>query len=121
LTISSTPVRSCSAEPGGVEGELEVVQHGEKLLDGTGDGVVTKFGTFLRLALAGVIEFSLEARQAVEEEIALGFQAIVLLLGDVRGLDGHQRFFHVIVVGDSGGDRTLIHWLGLPAGAASIR
>ena len=33
--------------PGGFKGKLEVVQHGEKLLDGTGDGVVTKLGTFL--------------------------------------------------------------------------
>ena len=103
LTISSTPVRSWSRRSGGFKRQLEVVQHREKLLDGIGDGKVAKFGAFVCLALAGVVEFSLEPCQAVEEEVALGLQAIVLLLGNVRGFDRHQRLFRFIIVGHAGG------------------
>ena len=77
---------------GRFEGELKIIEHGEKLLDGIGYGKVAELRAIARLTLPGVVEFGLESGQAVKEEIALSFEAIIFLLGHGCGFDGKELF-----------------------------
>ena len=76
---------------GRLQRQLKVVQHRQELFDGIRNSILARLGALLRLALAGVVELSLEAEQAIPQLIFLGPEPVVFLLRNGCGLDGHER------------------------------
>ena len=74
------PVRSCSTEPDRSQSQLKIVQHGQKLLDRAGNGEIAEVCPFARFPLAGILKFSLQTRQPVDQLVALALEAIDLAL-----------------------------------------
>jgi hypothetical protein len=70
----------------GVEGELEVIEDGEELLDDGAGGVVLEVLALAFGAFAGVVKLRLEAGESIDELVTLGLELVKAGAGDgVRG------------------------------------
>jgi hypothetical protein len=72
---------------GGLERQLEVVHHGQKLLDHVADGIVAKLEPLALGALAGVFKLGLQAGQAVDNWSRSPSTGQIRRLGSVRLLN----------------------------------
>jgi len=63
----------------GLECQLEVVHHGQKLLYNASRRVIAKLDPLPLGSFAGIFKLGLQARQAIEQLVALGLQLIEFL------------------------------------------
>ena len=72
----------------GLECQLEVVEHGKKLLDDAAGGIVAIFSLLALGAFAGVLKLGLQAGQAVNQLVALCLHLVVFGAAYRLGLGG---------------------------------
>ena len=75
----------------GLERQLKVVDHGQKLLDRTGARKFAKLSALARLALAGVVKLRLHPRHTVEELVALRLDPFIVLERNPRWRHARPR------------------------------
>ena len=93
---SSIPLRTFSVGVEAQQRELEVVEHGEQLLDETLVRPFDERGLVAQHALLVVRELGLHALQVADETVALGSQ-LLEIVGRGGGVGHHLAFDHLIV------------------------